>query len=58
MKKYTAHLTGYNTTAWGCHTQTIQVDSLEEAKLWCHEHSFMGGCDWHVDYIVENKKGD
>lgn len=58
MKKYTAHVTGYNTTAYGSHSENIQVDSLEEAKLWCQKNSFMGGYDWYVDYLTENKKGD
>ena len=55
-KKYTAKVTGYYTTSWGSTTRMIEVDSEEEAKRWCEENSFMGGCQWYVTYLTENKK--
>lgn len=57
-KKYTAHLVGFNTTAWGSTNREIQVDSEEEAKAWCNENSYMGGYDWYVETLVENKSNE
>ena len=54
-KKYTAYLIGYNPHEWNHVEDTIQVDSLEEAKKWCDDNSSMYTYDWHVDRLVENK---
>ena len=54
-KKYTAHVTGFDTTAYGTTSRTIQVNDVNEARNWCEENSFMGGYQWHIDYLTENK---
>jgi len=54
-KKYTAHLIGFDTCNWDHVEDTIQVDSLEEAKKWCDDNSSMYTYDWHVDRLVENE---
>lgn len=54
MKKYIAYLTGYDTLESGSTTKQLKVDSFEEAKKWCNDNSYMGGYDWHVDFLVNN----
>lgn len=54
-KKYKAYLTGFDTCEYNEAKKVIEVDSKEEAEQWCQEHSSMGGYDWYVDNLFENK---
>jgi len=56
MKKYSAHITGYKKDSYGVTSTVIQVDSEQEAKLWCSDNSIIGEYNWHLDYMNPNKK--
>lgn len=52
--KYTAKLTGYDTTSSKKVQKEIQVNSKQEAEKWCDDNTYMGGYEWYVDLLVEN----
>lgn len=54
MKKYTIKLIGYDTCEYGSKTRMLEFDSVEEAKKWCKDNSYMGGYDWYVDTVYQH----
>ena len=51
-----ALLIGYDTCEYGHITQEKIFKSLEDAKKFCEDNSFIGGYDWNIKTYAEIKE--